>query len=146
MNSIIPVSAIKGRGTATRLANRFENVARDEYDDGWGTLEDGAANGLPPPATTVSFEDARSVISHNSSPDIYFEQSLNPYRGCEHVMCPENLLLQVDGLRRFFYPAVTWSGGVEQPPCGCGTSQCSDSLRRGCWSKSRCFPALRGVS
>jgi DNA repair photolyase len=84
MNSIIPVSAIKGRGTATRLASRFESVARDEYDDGWGTLEDGAANGPPPPATTVSFEDARSVISHNSSPDIYFEQSINPYRGCEH--------------------------------------------------------------
>jgi DNA repair photolyase len=84
MNSLIPVSAIKGRGTATRLASRFESVARDEYDDGWGTLEDGAANGPTPPATTVSFEDARSVISHNSSPDIYFEQSINPYRGCEH--------------------------------------------------------------
>ncbi len=84
MNSIIPVSAIKGRGAATFIANRFARDARDAYDDGWGTQEDDHNSGSSPPATTLSFEDARSAISHNSSPDIYFGQSLNPYRGCEH--------------------------------------------------------------
>ncbi|MES2186068.1 MAG: PA0069 family radical SAM protein [Pseudomonadota bacterium] len=84
----IPVHALKGRGAATRLAHRFESTARDAWDDGWGTLEAGeegaGAGGRPPPATEVRFEDARTVISRNDSPDIPFDASLNPYRGCEH--------------------------------------------------------------
>lgn len=79
----IPVHAIKGRGTATRLAHRFEKDARAAYDDGWGTLEE-AAGDQAPIATEVVFEDARSAISRNDSPDIYFDYSVNPYRGCEH--------------------------------------------------------------
>ena len=85
MNSIfVPPSAIKGRGAASRMAHRFERDSRDAFDDGWGTVD--AENGAPtaPPQTQVTFEDARSIISRNDSPDIYFEQSLNPYRGCEH--------------------------------------------------------------
>ncbi len=81
---LIPVHAIKGRGTATRLAHRFEKDTRTDWDDGWGTLEADAADGRPPLETTVSFEDARSAITRNDSPDIFFDYSLNPYRGCEH--------------------------------------------------------------
>ncbi len=79
----IPLHAIKGRGTATRLAHRFEKDTRAAYDDGWGTLEEAAGNQAPI-ATEVVFEDARSAICRNDSPDIYFDYSVNPYRGCEH--------------------------------------------------------------
>jgi DNA repair photolyase len=77
----IPVEAIKGRGAATRMAHRFERDERLDYDDGWGTLEQAEA-GLA--RTEVIWEDARSIISSNDSPDIYFDRSINPYRGCEH--------------------------------------------------------------
>lgn len=80
---IISLHAIKGRGTATRLAHRFEKDTRAAYDDGWGTLEEVAGNRAPIP-TEVVFEDARSAICRNDSPDIYFDYSVNPYRGCEH--------------------------------------------------------------
>ena len=79
----LPIHIIKGRGAATCLAHRFEKDTRAAYDDGWGTLEDGAAD-TPRLATQVMFEDARSVISRNDSPDIFFDHSINPYRGCEH--------------------------------------------------------------
>ncbi|MDP1954515.1 MAG: PA0069 family radical SAM protein [Polaromonas sp.] len=82
--AIIPVLAIKGRGTATRLAHRFEKDVRADWDDGWGTLQADAAAGRPRLETEVSFEDARSAIVRNDSPDIFFDYSLNPYRGCEH--------------------------------------------------------------
>jgi DNA repair photolyase len=80
----IPLNAIKGRGAASRLPHRFERAVRAAFDDGWGTLEDGAAEPLPPLATEVRFEDVKSVLSENDSPDIPFDRSLNPYRGCEH--------------------------------------------------------------
>ena len=79
----IPVEAIKGRGAATQLQHRFSSELRQDYDDGWGTLEDGVA-GIDRPRTEVIWEDARSIISANESPDIYFDRSINPYRGCEH--------------------------------------------------------------
>ena len=79
----IPVEAIKGRGAATQLQHRFSSELRQDYDDGWGTLEDGVAEGSRP-QTEVIWEDARSIISANDSPDIYFDRSINPYRGCEH--------------------------------------------------------------
>lgn len=79
----LPIHIIKGRGAATRVPHRFEKDTRAAYDDGWGTLEDAAAN-TPRLATQVMFEDARSVISRNDSPDIFFDHSINPYRGCEH--------------------------------------------------------------
>lgn len=80
----IPVHAIKGRGTATRLAHRFEKEARQAWDDGWGTLENDAAGEASKIQTEVIFEDARSAITSNDSPDIHFDYSVNPYRGCEH--------------------------------------------------------------
>ena len=80
----IPLHAIKGRGTATRMAHRFEKDARAAYDDGWGTLEEAEAGDKVRLETEVRFEDARSAITHNDSPDIFFDYGLNPYRGCEH--------------------------------------------------------------
>jgi DNA repair photolyase len=83
-DAFIPIHAIKGRGAATRLPHRFERDERDAFDDGWGTLEEGAAEPLPPLQTEVRFEDVKSVLSENDSPDIHFDRSINPYRGCEH--------------------------------------------------------------
>src|SRR2546425_10679162 len=80
----IPLHAIKGRGSATRIAHRFEQDTRAAYDDGWGTLEEAAAGEAARPQTEVLFEEARSAITHNDSPDIFFDYGLNPYRGCEH--------------------------------------------------------------
>jgi DNA repair photolyase len=79
----IPPNAIKGRGTATRIAHRFENDMRDAFDDGWGTQEEDMIESSAP-RTEVRFEDVKSALSHNDSPDIPFDASLNPYRGCEH--------------------------------------------------------------
>jgi DNA repair photolyase len=83
---LIPVHAIKGRGAASRIAHRFAFNAREGFDDGWGTVDELRVlrNGLPPPQTQVILEDAKSVITRNDSPDIYFDYSINPYRGCEH--------------------------------------------------------------
>nr|WP_246505770.1 PA0069 family radical SAM protein [Coralloluteibacterium stylophorae] len=72
---------IKGRGAGSNREGRFELTSLEHVDDGW-FREDGEAP--PQPRTEVSEETARSVISRNRSPDIPFEQSVNPYRGCEH--------------------------------------------------------------
>lgn len=83
---LIPLHAIKGRGVAHAQPHRFEREQRDAFDDGWGTVEGLHAEGeeAAAPATQVSFEDARSAITRNDSPDIGFHLGLNPYRGCEH--------------------------------------------------------------
>jgi DNA repair photolyase len=74
---------IKGRGSASRPAGRFEKSVRVGEDDGWGSVYE--ADEAPAPlATVVTEELARSIISQNQSPDIGFSQSINPYRGCEH--------------------------------------------------------------
>ncbi|MFL6694084.1 MAG: radical SAM protein, partial [Ramlibacter sp.] len=80
--TLVPVEAIKGRGAATRLAHRFSRDAREGFDDGWEPDPEEEAAG--PPQTEVIWETPRTVISHNESPDIYFDRGLNPYRGCEH--------------------------------------------------------------
>lgn len=75
------MTKIKGRGVASNQEGRFEPVRIEAVDDGWfPPAEDGPAR----PATTVTEERARSIVSHNDSPDVPFTQSLNPYRGCEH--------------------------------------------------------------
>lgn len=76
----------KGRGTAWQIAHRFHGDEREGFDDGWGTLDQLADEEHLPPATQIIEEQARRVVNTNSSPDIFFELSLNPYRGCEHVM------------------------------------------------------------
>ena len=71
---------MRGRGAAGNLPGRFELRPVEPFDDGWGNLE------LPIEAlpTTVTEEKARTILTRNQSPDIPFEVSLNPYRGCEH--------------------------------------------------------------
>ncbi len=69
----------RGRGAAGNPANRFEPYARVAEHDGWDIAED-----LPPLRTEVSVERPRKVITRNTSPDISFDRSINPYRGCEH--------------------------------------------------------------
>lgn len=83
---LIPLHALKGRGVAHRQPHRFERDARAAFDDGWGTLDEALARGeeAAAPATQVSWETAKSAITRNDSPDIGFNQGLNPYRGCEH--------------------------------------------------------------
>ena len=78
----IPVEAVKGRG-ATRMAHRFERDARLAFDDGWGTLADGLTERITPPCEVI-WEDARSIVTGNDSPDVSFDRSINPYRNCEH--------------------------------------------------------------
>lgn len=73
-------TARPGRGAVSNPEGRFESTRAEAVDDGWGSLDEP----LPPRPTTVRPEPARSIISHNKSPDIPFEQSINPYRGCEH--------------------------------------------------------------
>src|SRR3954464_156344 len=70
----------KGRGAVSNPEGRFEATRSEAVDDGWGSLDEE----LPPLATIVQPEPARSIISRNDSPDISFDQSINPYRGCEH--------------------------------------------------------------
>ena len=84
---VLPVHAIKGRGAATRIPHRFERDVRSAFDDGWSGAEGAPGddlNKLPRPATEVTDELARSAISRNTSPDLPFDRSVNPYRGCEH--------------------------------------------------------------
>ncbi|HEY4920595.1 MAG TPA: radical SAM protein, partial [Xanthobacteraceae bacterium] len=69
----------RGRGAQSNAAGRYEPHAREGFDDGWQSLEE-----LPPFTTTVGIDTARKVITRNDSPDISFDRSINPYRGCEH--------------------------------------------------------------
>ena len=70
----------KGRGAVSNPEGRFEHTRHQAQDDGWQREVEEA----PRPATEVREERARSVISHNDSPDVGFDQAVNPYRGCEH--------------------------------------------------------------
>ena len=69
----------RGRGARSNASGRFEPMQRAEVDDGWGVLDD-----LPAFKTTVQIDATRTIIATNQSPDISFDQSINPYRGCEH--------------------------------------------------------------
>jgi DNA repair photolyase len=69
----------RGRGSLSNTTGRYEPLARVAFDDGWQGLED-----LPPFKTTVTADTTRKIITRNDSPDISFDRSINPYRGCEH--------------------------------------------------------------
>lgn len=69
----------RGRGASSNISGRFESEVREIFDDGWETACD-----LPAFRTTVREEVAKAIITRNASPDISFDQSINPYRGCEH--------------------------------------------------------------
>ncbi|HHQ41730.1 MAG TPA: radical SAM protein, partial [Chromatiales bacterium] len=70
--------ARKGRGACSNPAGRYEPWAVEPADDGWPSDEPD-----PAPRTTVEWDRARSVIARNGSPDVPFDRSVNPYRGCE---------------------------------------------------------------
>lgn len=80
----LPAALLKGRGVSFAQPHRFEATARGAFDDGWGTLDAAQAEEHTAPATQVSWEDPKSAITTNASPDIGFLHGLNPYRGCEH--------------------------------------------------------------
>jgi DNA repair photolyase len=69
----------RGRGSLSNASGRYEPLARIAFDDGWQSLED-----LPPFRTSVQTDVTRKIITRNDSPDISFDRSINPYRGCEH--------------------------------------------------------------
>ncbi len=75
---------LKGRGTDWALAHRFQAEGREAFDDGWGTLEQEATEVRLPPRTQVLEERVKTILAGNDSPDIGFDLSINPYRGCEH--------------------------------------------------------------
>jgi DNA repair photolyase len=77
--SLVDAARRRGRGSRSNRAGRFESERREAADDGWASLAD-----LEVFKTEVRDEHAKSIISSNDSPDISFDQSINPYRGCEH--------------------------------------------------------------
>ncbi|HML10827.1 MAG TPA: PA0069 family radical SAM protein, partial [Stellaceae bacterium] len=72
----------KGRGAASNASGRFEHEERVAFDDGWGVP--GAEPEPTPLDTSLSVDSTRTIIARNTSPDIGFDRSINPYRGCEH--------------------------------------------------------------
>ena len=85
-NAVINGSAMRvdearrrGRASAINPAGRYEAHGREAFDDGWDLPEE-----LAPFATDVQVEKPKTIITRNSSPDISFDRSVNPYRGCEH--------------------------------------------------------------
>jgi DNA repair photolyase len=79
LGSEVDAERRRGRGAQSNTSGRYEPTARVAFDDGWQSLED-----LPPFKTTISIDTSRKVIAHNDSPDVGFDRSINPYRGCEH--------------------------------------------------------------
>jgi DNA repair photolyase len=75
-----PLAARKGRGAVSNIQGRYEVDQRERFDDGW----DGEDEDAPAFKTVVTDEYAKSILSRNASPDVPFNVSLNPYRGCEH--------------------------------------------------------------
>jgi DNA repair photolyase len=73
-------TVIRGRGAVSNASGRYESDRREAYDDGW-TLDDEPPGQL---TTTLTAEKAKTILSRNDSPDIGFDRSINPYRGCEH--------------------------------------------------------------
>jgi DNA repair photolyase len=69
----------RGRAAGVNPSGRYEPLTRHVFDDGWNSLEE-----LPPFKTQVQVEKPRNIITRNTSPDISFDRSINPYRGCEH--------------------------------------------------------------
>jgi DNA repair photolyase len=75
----LPPGHERGRGARSNMSGRYEKTERYLFDDGWESLDD-----LPPLRTEVFPEMAKKIITRNDSPDISFDRSINPYRGCEH--------------------------------------------------------------
>ncbi|MBP0615542.1 PA0069 family radical SAM protein [Jiella mangrovi] len=78
-NLRVPAERRRGRGAGVNPSGRYEPFARSSFDDGWETLDS-----LPAFKTEVQVEKPKTIITRNTSPDISFDRSINPYRGCEH--------------------------------------------------------------
>ncbi|MDE3176620.1 MAG: PA0069 family radical SAM protein [Pseudomonadota bacterium] len=77
-DGLAPAQARRGRGAPSNATSRFDALRRESLDDGWGH------DAAEPLQTEVAFERPRTIITRNESPDISFDRSINPYRGCEH--------------------------------------------------------------
>ncbi len=71
--------ARRGRGALSTVRSRYDSETRQAEDDGWDNLEE-----AEPLRTVLHADTSRSIIAWNKSPDIPFDRSINPYRGCEH--------------------------------------------------------------
>lgn len=78
-DATVPSERRRGRGAVSNASGRFESEVRVAEDDGWDSLSD-----LPAFKTVVTIEKPKVIITRNQSPDISFDRSINPYRGCEH--------------------------------------------------------------
>ena len=74
-------SPLSGRGVTANPSGRYSDEQSESFDDGWWQDEE------PAPQTRLLIDTARSIISYNQSPDVPYDRSINPYRGCEHG-CP----------------------------------------------------------
>ena len=79
---VVPDIPRKGRGAVSNRTGRYEAAVRLPVDDGWSHAGD--EDDMPPLRTTVATDATRRVITRNDSPDVGFDRSINPYRGCEH--------------------------------------------------------------
>src|SRR3954463_16123013 len=85
MVDVIPEQPRKGRGAISNPQGRFESTGAVKVDDGWAPQAgDEGEDDVPVVPTTVSIDKTRTIIATNDSPDVPFDQSINPYRGCEH--------------------------------------------------------------
>ena len=78
-DAVVESQRRRGRGATSNASGRFERQSRVVIDDGWDTIAD-----LPPFKTQVQIERPKKIITRNQSPDVPFDRSINPYRGCEH--------------------------------------------------------------
>ena len=76
-------AVVRGRGALSNRSGRYESWSREHIDDGWGSLE-GILGEIESTATTLQVDSTRRIIARNESPDVPFDRSINPYRGCEH--------------------------------------------------------------
>ena len=135
MKHAVKQGTIRGRGAASNDSGRYEVDTREPFDDGWTDCEDPP----PPLRTQVDVDSSRTVISWNESPDVAFDRSINPYRGCEHgcIYCyarPTHAWLGLspglDFERRLFYKpdaaaqlrAELGKRGYECAPIGLGAN------------------------
>jgi DNA repair photolyase len=84
LDQTIRPEVLRGRGALSNAVGRYEKQTRVLVDDGWDDGWRSEDLSLPPLRTEVIHDATRSIIAHNKSPDLSFDQSINPYRGCEH--------------------------------------------------------------
>ncbi len=136
----------RGRGAGINPTGRFEPTTRQDFDDGWTTLEE-----LPAFNTDVQVEKPRTIITRNDSPDISFDRSINPYRACLPVSIL-NLACSPSQMPRAFLSANWPRQAISQKPSPLARTPIptSRSRRNGasCAKFSKCWkrPTTRSAS